>query len=77
MSQHVFLMFGRNVYILTLANLLQPKLLYLGDKSSLLSIDMLREAYMMEAINPKRARDKQTIKRTEDPLNLRSEILCF
>ena len=67
MSQHVFLMFGRNVYILTLANLLQPKLLYLGDKSSLLSIDMLREAYMMEAINPKRARDKQTIKRTETP----------
>ena len=27
-----FLMFGRNVYIPTLANLLHPKLRYLGDK---------------------------------------------
>ena len=37
-----FLMFGRDIYIATLANLLQPNLWYLGDMSSLLSIEILR-----------------------------------
>ena len=50
----------------TSANLLQPKLLYIGDKSSLLSMEVLREAYMLAAINLKRARDKQHIKKTKD-----------
>ena len=49
-------MFGRDVYIPYLANLLQPKLRYLGDKMSLLSIEMLREAYMLVAVNLKRTR---------------------
>ena len=39
---------------------------YLGDKSSLLSIEMLREAYMLAAIHLKRARDKHPIQRTKD-----------
>ena len=38
------LVFGRDVYIPTLANLLQPKLYYLGCMSSLLSIEMLKRS---------------------------------
>ena len=59
-----FLMFWRDAYIPMLANLLQPKLRYLGDKSSLLSIEMLRETYMLVAVNIKRARDRQLSKIT-------------
>ena len=51
-----FLMFDRDVFIPTLANLLQPKFRYLGKKSSLLSIEMLREVYMLAGINSKRMR---------------------
>ena len=36
------LMFGRDIYIHSQANLSQPKLRYLGDKSSLLSIQTIR-----------------------------------
>ena len=35
-------MFKRDIHTPTLANLLQPKLLYLGDKSSLLLTEVLR-----------------------------------
>ena len=70
------LRFGRDVCISTLANLLQPKLQYLGYKS-LLSMEMPREAYMLTAINLKRVRDKQPSKRTKTLQNLRSEILYF
>ena len=41
-----FFMFGRVVYIPTLANLLQPKSTYLGDESSLVSLEMQMVAYM-------------------------------
>ena len=40
-------MFGKDVYIPTLANLLKPTLRYSGDKTSLLSLEMLGEAYML------------------------------
>ena len=51
-------MFGKDVYIFTLVNLLQPKPRYITYKSSMLSAEMLREAYMSAAINIKRAGDK-------------------
>ena len=35
------------VYVATLADLLPHKLRYLGDESSLLSLEMLREIYML------------------------------
>ena len=38
-------MSGRDVYDTMLANLLQPKLRYLGGMFSLLSAEMLSEAY--------------------------------
>ena len=49
-----------------LPNLLQPKLRYLGDRSPLLSIDVLREAYMLDAVNLKRAKVTQPNKRTNE-----------
>ena len=60
-----FLTFGRDVYIPTVANQVQAKLRYLGDKSSLLSVEMLREAYMLAAIHFKRTRDRQPSKGTK------------
>ena len=51
-------MFGRDVFIPTLPNLLQHKLRYLGGKSSLLC-KMLRGVFMLAAINLKRARERQ------------------
>ena len=52
-------MFGRDVYILTKVNVLLPKLGYLGD-TSMFSLEMFREAYMMAGINLKKARDRQS-----------------
>ena len=49
-----FFMFGRDIYIPTLANMLQSKLRYLADTSSMLSIDMLREGYVITAITLKK-----------------------
>ena len=48
-------MFERDIYIPTLGNLLQSKLRYLGDKFSLLSVEMPREAHMLDVMNVKRA----------------------
>ena len=56
---------------------MQPKLKYQGDKSSLLSIEILKEPYILAAINLKKARDKQPIKNTKDPQNSRPETMCF
>ena len=53
-----FFMFGRDVYIPTIANPLQPKLRNLGEMSSLLSIEMLREACILAEKNFKRVRDR-------------------
>ena len=52
-------MFDRYVYILILVNMAQPKLRYLGVTSSLLSLELLREAYMMAAVYLKKAQDGQ------------------
>ena len=52
-------MFGRDIYIPFFATVLQPTLRYLGNISSRLSWEMLREAYMMAAINLKKAQDRQ------------------
>ena len=62
-----FLMFDRDIYIPTLAYLLPPKLKYLGDKSSLLSIEILREAFMLAGINFKMAREVNLVRRQKNP----------
>ena len=49
-----FLMFGRYVYLPTQANLLQSKLRYIADASALLSVEMLRKAYTLLAVNLKK-----------------------
>ena len=69
-------MFRRNQYIPTLDKLLQTKLQYLGDRSSLLSIGMLRGIYMLTTINLKKARDKQPIKKTKDPPKIQNQRPC-
>ena len=61
-----FLMFERNVYIPTFANLLEPKLRYMGNKSKLHSLEMLKEAYTLVAVNFKKARDWQPNKVTKE-----------
>ena len=45
-------------------SLLQPKLWYLRDRSSFISIDLLRDAFMLAAINLKRAGGRPPVKRT-------------
>ena len=46
-----FLMYDRYVYIPTLVNVLQSTFRYLSDTPSMLVLEILREAYMMAAIN--------------------------
>ena len=46
-----------------LTNLLQPKLIYLGDKVSLHSVEMLGYAYILAAIKCKVQTTKQDDKR--------------
>ena len=58
--------FGRDVYNPTLANLLLSKIRYLGDKSSVLSLEMLREADMLVTVNLKRAKDRQPNRVTKE-----------
>ena len=59
-------MFERHVCFLSLENFLQPQLRYLGNKSSPLSLEMLREAYMVSAMHFKRARDRHPSKVTKE-----------
>ena len=56
-----FLMFGRDLYICTLANLLQPKLRHLGDALALLSEKMFRKVNVVAVVNfeKKKVRDGQ------------------
>ena len=70
-------MYERDVYKPNLAVLSQPKLQHPGDKSSVLSIEMLKGAYMLAAIKFRRVRDKQPIKKTKDHQNSKSKILYF
>ena len=67
-------MFVRDAYIPTLANLLQPKLRYLEDKSSLLSREMLRDPYMFTVVNGKRAREDNLARGQKKSQNLKMEI---
>ena len=39
--------------------MLQPKLRYLGDTPYMVSLEMIREAYMMAAVNLNKATDIQ------------------
>ena len=61
-----FLMFGRDTYISTIANLQHPKLRYFRDKYSLLYKEMLRQAYMLAVKNSKRTRYRQLCKKTKE-----------
>ena len=62
-------MLKRDVYIPAMVNLLQPKLGYVGDVSSLFSLEMVREAYMLVEVNLKRAVERQPNK--SDKRNLK------
>ena len=77
MSQHFSLGLKKDMHIPGLADLLQPKLWYVGNKSSLLSGEMLREAYMLAAIYLKRAGDKQPTEKTKDPPKFKVRDLLF
>ena len=57
-----FLTFGRDVYITTSSNLLQPNLECFGHTFALLSLEMLRGAYILAAMNLKMARDRKPSK---------------
>ena len=70
-------MFGRDVYILILASLLLPKLKYLGNKSSLLFVEMLQEAYMLAVMNLKAARDRWPMKRPDKIPNFNAVYLVL
>ena len=69
-------MSSRDIYIPTLTNLIQPKLRYLGDKPSLLSIVMLREAYILEAINLKGHETDNPVRRQKTSQNSKLETEC-
>ena len=65
------------MHIPILVSMLQPKLRYLADTSSKLSLDMLWEAYVMVAINLKKARKKhprQPSKMVKDIPNFKLKI---
>ena len=46
--------------------MLQPKLIYIGKTSSMMPLKMLREAYMIAAVNFKKAQDRQLGKKVKD-----------
>ena len=69
-----YLVFERDMYILTLGSLLQSKLQYLGDKSFLLSTEMLGEAYVLALINLKK-QEIGNLLRNKTPQNSRLDIL--
>ena len=52
-------MLGKDVYISTLTNKLQPKQWYLSDTSFMLQLEMLRKVYMLAAVNLKNTQDRQ------------------
>ena len=52
-------MLQKGMYIPTLVNILEPKLRYLGDTYSILSVEMLSEPYLMASVNIKKARGKK------------------
>ena len=54
-----FLCFGCDPYLPHLATYLQPKLRYLGSDKGMICIVNLRQAYMLVALNTKKAPSKQ------------------
>ena len=46
-----FLMYGRDAYLSTLHQLLQPKMRYMGDNECRIHLDAMREIYMMAVLN--------------------------
>ena len=52
-ESYFFLMMGRDAYNSTVAILLQPKLRYLGNTCTLLSLEMLRQANILVAVDLK------------------------
>ena len=52
-----FLMYGRDAYLPTLHQLLQPKMWYMGDDKCRIHLDAMREIYMMAVLNLKISQD--------------------
>ena len=48
-----FLMYGQDVYLSTLHNMLQPKIHYMGDDECKIHLDAMREVYMLAVLNLK------------------------
>ena len=46
-----FPMHGRDHYLPTLQNLLQPKITYMGDNECRIHLDVMRDIYMMAILN--------------------------
>ena len=69
------LMFGRDP-MTPIAQLLEPKLRYYGEKGNFLQMDSLRRLYAVVAENVKKARDQQPQKR-ETPLKLKVNDLVM
>ena len=69
------LMFGRDP-MTPIAQLLEPKLRYYGEKGNFLQMDSLRRLYAVVAENIKKARDQQPEKR-ETPLKLKVNDLVM
>ena len=69
------LMFGRDP-MTPIAQLLEPKLRYYGEKGNFLQMDSLRRLYAVVAENVKRARDQQPQK-METPLKLKVNDLVM
>ena len=69
-----FLLFCRDIYIPTLADLLKLKLTYLGDMSTLLSLEKLRRAYMFSSDNLKKKKTDSIVIRQKNSQNLKLDI---
>ena len=48
-----FLMYGRDAYLPTLHNLLQPKIWYMGNDECKIHLDAIREVYMLAVLKLK------------------------
>ena len=53
-----FVMYGKDAYLPTLHNLLQPKIYYMGDDECRIHLDAMREVYMLALLNLKMSHDR-------------------
>ena len=51
-------MYGQEVYLPTLHNLLQPKICYMGDDECKIHLDAMREVYMLVVLNLKMSHER-------------------